>query len=83
MRMKMSKDKKSLTIEDLPGVGAATAEKLRESGFNDLLSIAVASPSELVEVAGVGESAARKMINMARDNLQMDFESGDELLKRA
>lgn len=79
----MSKDKKSLTIEDLPGVGAATAEKLRESGFNDLLSIAVASPSELVEVAGVGEAAARKMINMARDNLQMDFESGDELLKRA
>jgi len=79
----MSKEKKELTIEDLPGVGAATAEKLRESGFNDLLSIAVASSSELVEVAGVGESAARKMINMARDNLQMDFESGEELLKRA
>ena len=28
------------TIEDLPGVGPATAEKLREAGFEDLLGIA-------------------------------------------
>ena len=31
-------------IEDLPGVGPATAEKLREAGFDDLLSLAVMSP---------------------------------------
>ncbi len=32
------------TIDDLPGVGPATAEKLVEAGFNELLSIAVMSP---------------------------------------
>ena len=33
------------TIEDLPGVGPATAEKLREAGFEDLFAIAVMSPT--------------------------------------
>jgi DNA repair protein RadA len=79
---KEKKKKEELTIYDLPGVGAATAEKLTESGYNDLLSIAVASPGELVEVAGVGEAVARKMINFARNSLDMGFESGDELLRK-
>ena len=39
------------TIEDLPGVGPATAEKLKEAGFDDLLAIAVMSPTELAEQA--------------------------------
>jgi len=78
----VKKKKEEPTIYDLPGVGAATAEKLLESGYNDLLSIAVASPGELVEVAGVGEAAARKMINFARNSLDMGFESGDELLRK-
>ncbi len=69
-------------IQDLPGVGAATAEKLKESGFSDLLSIAVASPGELTEVAGVGEPVARKIIKAARDKLDMGFESGEDLLKK-
>lgn len=76
------KKKEEITIYDLPGVGAATAEKLVEAGYNDLMSIAVASPGELVEVAGVGEAAARKMINFARNSLDMGFESGDELLRK-
>lgn len=79
---KEKKKKGSLTIYDLPGVGAATAEKLSESGYADLISVAVASPGELVEAAGVGEAAARKMINFARNSLDMGFESGDELLKK-
>ena len=29
-----------LLIEDLPGVGPATAEKLREGGYNDLMALA-------------------------------------------
>ena len=71
-----------MNIEDLPGVGAATAEKLKEAGYQTLMSIAVASPGELVETAGVGEAVARKMINTARNNLDMGFMSGDELLKK-
>lgn len=71
-----------MNIEDLPGVGAATAEKLREAGYNTLMAVAVASPGELVETAGVGEAVARKMINTARNNLDMGFMSGEELLKK-
>ena len=74
--------KTELTINDLPGVGAATAEKLMDAGFRDLLSIAVSSPGELNEVAGLGEAASRKVINFSRNHLDMGFESGDQLLKR-
>jgi DNA repair protein RadA len=73
--------KKNL-LEDLPGVGAATAQKLRECGFNEPLAIAVATPGELVEASGVSEAVARKMINAARDTMDMGFESGDDLLKK-
>lgn len=76
------KDEKEFTIQDLPGVGAATAEKLISSGFDTMLSIAVASPGELVNTAGVTEAAARKIINTAREKLDMGFESGEELLKK-
>ncbi len=75
-------EKKELTVQDLPGVGAATAEKLVDSGYGNIMSIAVASPGELVDTAGVSEAAARKMINFARNQLDMGFESGEELLKR-
>ena len=71
-----------LTVQDLPGVGAATAEKLESAGFRDMLSVAVATLGELVEAAGVTEVVARKMINAARDSMKMGFETGIEVLKR-
>ncbi len=70
------------SVEDLPGVGPATAEKLKESGFDTLLSLAVASPSELAEAGGLTEATARKIIKSARDTMNMGFESGDELLEK-
>ena len=74
--------KNELSLSDLPGVGAATADKLQEAGYNTLMSLAVASPGSLIESTGMGEAAARKIINAARNNLDMGFESGAELLKR-
>jgi len=74
--------KKELTIYDLPGVGAATAEKLKDAAYNTLMSIAVATPGELTEAAGLGESAARKIINFARNNLDMGFVTGIDLMKK-
>ena len=74
--------KKEILIIDLPGVGAATAQKLKEAGYSNLMSIAVASPGELIDASGVTEVIARKMISGARDSLEMGFESGEELLKR-
>ena len=71
-----------LTIQDLPGVGAATAEKLESAGYRDLMSIAVATLGQLSETAGVSESVGRKMINAARDSMKMGFETGTEILKK-
>lgn len=77
----MTKSKET-TISDLPGVGAATAEKLQNFGYSNLMSIAVASPGELVELAGVTEANAKKIIQAARSSLKMGFESGADLLKK-
>src|SRR3989338_7089813 len=82
-RMKVEKEtKKEQSIYDLPGVGAATAEKLMAVGYTDLMSIAVASPGELIEATGMGDAVAKKLIAIARSSLEMGFESGEELLKR-
>lgn len=71
-----------ITLKDLPGVGAATAEKLVLAGYKDLMSIAVSTLGEIVETTGVSESVARKMINAARDSMKMGFETGTEILKK-
>ena len=81
-RRKRMKEEKQKTIYDLPGVGAATAEKLIAVGYTDLMSIAVASPAELVDSTGMGNAVAKKLIAIARSSLEMGFESGEELLKR-
>tara|TARA_Y100000034_G_scaffold103439_1_gene128974 strand:+ start:2896 stop:3861 length:966 start_codon:yes stop_codon:yes gene_type:complete len=82
MTEKEAKKEKEFTIYDLPGVGSATAEKLVESGYDNLMSIAVASPGELVDASGVGEAVAKKIINTARNKLDMGFMSGEDLLKK-
>ena len=69
-------------IQDLPGVGAATAEKLEQAGYRDMMSIAVATLGELCETAGVSESVARKMVNAARDSMKMGFETGMDIMKK-
>ena len=74
--------KDELSISDLPGVGAATAEKLATVGYKDLMSIAVATQGELTDLVGVNAVTAKKMIAAARESLDMGFESGEDLLKR-
>jgi len=72
-----------MDLDDLPGVGPVTAEKLREAGFNSLLAIAVASPAELGASAEIGEATAAKIINSARNAVDIGgFESGEKILKR-
>src|SRR3989338_5808588 len=76
------KSVKAVKVADLPGVGPATVDKLQCVGYNDLMSIAVATPGQLMEATGMGESAAKKIIAQARSSLDMGFESGLEVLKR-
>ncbi|MDD3244984.1 MAG: DNA repair and recombination protein RadA [Candidatus ainarchaeum sp.] len=73
---------KTKSITDLPGIGPASAEKLIAAGYDSLEGIAVASPMELVAVAGLGEGTAIKAIKAARDSLEMGFESAEKILER-
>lgn len=69
-------------LQQLPGVGPATAEKLKDAGYNDYQSIAVASPGELSNKADIGDSTASDAINAARDEADVGgFESGSEILE--
>ena len=70
------------SIMDLPGIGPQTAEKLIQAGYKTLESIAVASPMELVEAAGLGEVTAGKAIIAARESLEMGYETADILHAR-
>lgn len=67
-------------LEDLPGVGPATAQKMRELGFNTVESLATAAAREL-ESAGIGEKKALEIIRAARSSLSLSFVRADELLK--
>jgi DNA repair protein RadA len=70
-------------LEDLPGVGPATADKLVENGFESYQSIAVASPGEMSNTADIGESSASDIINAARDAADVGgFETGAAVLER-
>src|SRR3989344_5304612 len=82
MKKMSKKETKEFTIYDLPGVGAATAEKLKEAGYETLMAIAVATPGEIIELSGLGEAAARKIINFARNSMNMGFETGEDVMKK-
>ncbi len=70
-------------LEELPGVGPATAEKLKENGFDGYQGIAVASPGELSNTADIGESSAADIIQAAREAADIGgFESGATVLER-
>ncbi len=69
-------------IEDIPGVGATTAKKMRDAGYEDPMGIATSNPTTLAEVCEIGEATARKIIQAARSHLKMDFISGTEMLER-
>ncbi len=72
-----------MSIEDIPGVGEATAEKLRDSGYDDVMAIAVAAPKDLSEITGIGEGAIIKIIAAARKLADVgNYETGEEILNR-
>ncbi len=73
--------KKYENLEDLPGVGPATAQKLRELGFNTVESLATATIKEL-EPAGISEKKAADLIRVARSSITVSFIRADELLKQ-
>jgi len=67
-------------LKDLPGIGPATAQRLRELGFHTIESLATATVREL-EPAGIGEKKAMEIIRSARSSISLSFIRADELLK--
>jgi len=72
--------KKYEFLEDLPGIGPATAQKLKELGFHTVESLAMATAREL-EPAGISEKKAFTIIEAARSCISVSFVRADELLK--
>jgi DNA repair protein RadA len=71
-----------LDIEDLPGVGPTTADKLRDAGYATIEGIATASSADLAEAAEIGEATAKKMIKAAREMADIGgFKTGKVVLE--
>ncbi len=61
---------------DIPGVGPGAVAKLEAAGIYDLMGLAVLTPPQLAETAGMGEAAARKAIQAARQMMDLGFSDG-------
>src|SRR4030042_706181 len=84
---KESKEEETaVSVEDelrkIPGVGDKTLQKMRESGYDNLMSIAATLTADLVAASGLGDETAAKIINAARSKLKMGFEPASEVLKK-
>jgi DNA repair protein RadA len=69
-------------LEDLPGIGGVTADKLRNAGYDSIQQIAASSPHELAEAGEFGVEAAKKAIAASKDAIETGFEPADEILER-
>jgi len=77
-----SKENKEPKLTDLPGIGPAVSSKLESAGIYDLMSLAVMTPTDLSEVAGISAAVARKAIQAARKMLELGFVDGIEYAKK-
>jgi len=60
-------------LSDVPGVGPAMEDKLRDAGIKTVLSLSKMDPKKLAEkVEGVGESSAKSFISEAKKLLPKD-----------
>ena len=72
------KDDKGPQLIDIPGVGPGAVAKLEAAGIYELMGLAVLTPAQLAETAGMSESVARKAIQAARKMMDMGFVDGLE-----
>ncbi len=70
-----------LELTDLPGIGPATAQKLRDAGYTSIAALAVATPMELSEITGLPLPTANKIIKAAREMLGFRLKTALELKK--
>jgi DNA repair protein RadA len=82
MKKEKEEQKEIENLEDLPGIGPTTAEKLREAGYDSLDKIAIASPYEIAEIAEMSVEAAKRAINEAKKSSKFKYETASEVWER-
>lgn len=80
--IQMVKEKIVRELEDLPGIGEATADKMRAAGATTLEKVAVLSPHELSEIAGINVESAKKVVLAARAASHIDYETATSVYKK-
>ncbi len=68
-------------LEDLKGVGPATAQKLREAGYVSIEMIASSSPYEIAETTGLPIELCKNIVEQAKEEIRIDVISGYEMYK--
>ncbi|MDH5806987.1 MAG: DNA repair and recombination protein RadA [Candidatus Methanomethylicaceae archaeon] len=69
-------------LEDVEGVGPATAEKLRAAGITTVEALAVTPVKALVEIADISEDKAATITQNARSLLNIKFTTAKEVLSK-
>jgi len=78
----MDAPKKILFVKDLPGLGPASIEKLELAGYTDLMTLATANVSDLAVLTELSEATIKKVLLLAKQNLDVSFETGEAALER-
>lgn len=78
----MVREKAIRELEDLPGIGEASTEKLKSAGITTLESVAVLSPHELSEISGINVEAAKKAIAAAKSATHIEYETAAAVSKK-
>ena len=78
----MAKEKSVKELEDLPGIGPTTADKLRANGFENIEKVAASSPYEISEVTGISIENAKKAIEGAREATNIEVQTGSAVLEK-
>lgn len=79
----MGEKKPLKDLTDLPGVGPATAQRLVEAGYTTIEAVAVATPHELSAVANLPITQATKIIEAAREALDIKIKTAIDLKKES
>jgi DNA repair protein RadA len=78
----MAKEKGVKELEDLPGIGPTTAEKLKQSGYDSIEKIATSSPHELAELTGMSVDNAKKAVDAAKQATTVDYSTANQVYEK-